>query len=104
MIWVVIQVEEGGIMGVTQAMKHLHHEAMTDALHSSASSLGWSCSSPMSAKSADLMSTPAGSPAQFIPGLSAAAVAASAPGSLANPFHLNGSPPTDALWDKTRSV
>ena len=48
-IWIVIQVEEGGIMGVTQAMRHL---ASADGLtsdvvdsHHSTPSGGWNCAS-----------------------------------------------------------
>jgi len=91
-IWIVIQVEEGGIMGVTQAMKQLNHDAMTDARHSSAASLGWSCSSPIDSKREEEMSPDNGSP------YDAGGATASAPSSLCNPFHLTSSPRRSDLF------
>ena len=87
-IWIVIQVEEGGIMGVTQAMKHLTH-VMADAQHSNSLAhhspspyLAWSCSPSSDSKlNEEEMSPDDVSPS----GVGGGNV-------LHNPFHLVASP------------
>jgi len=92
-IWIVIQVEEGGIMGVTQAMRHLSYDAMSEAhystslnIDSTSPSPGWSCSSSSDSKLEEM------SPVD-VSSLSGAEYRGAERNCRQNPFHFPSSPP-----------